>query len=209
MNLRVPYKVGNFLDGELQLNGRNTPFLNDITYPGVILHMGDDIETPYLKDCSRGPGHIQYIRIYSLFKSDPLNNNMKLTIHKALIRSIMVYACYTREYAADAHFLKPEHLQNRVLCAIGYFDRRTPVRETHMAFKIPYVYDYINLCTKQAEVIQNNIHQIVRANGQGEAMHSITVLAASHVVTATNGRTFGPTIYSYNRHSVYNVVDNY
>jgi hypothetical protein len=37
----------------------------------------------------------------------------------------------------------------------------------------------------------------------------ITVLAASHVDTATNGRTLGPTIYSYNRHSVYNVVDNY
>jgi hypothetical protein len=30
-------------------------------------------------------------------------------------------------------------LQNRVLRAIGKLDRRTPVRDLHLAFKIPYV----------------------------------------------------------------------
>jgi hypothetical protein len=30
-----------------------------------------------------------------------------------------------------------------VLRTIGNFPRRTPVREMHLAFKLPYVYDYI------------------------------------------------------------------
>jgi hypothetical protein len=34
-----------------------------------------------------------FIRLYSVFKSERLNTNIKLTFHKALIRSIMTYAC--------------------------------------------------------------------------------------------------------------------
>jgi hypothetical protein len=42
----------------------------------------------------------------------------------------------------------------------------------HVAFQIPYVYDYITkLCRKQAEVIQNHENENVRYNGQGEAQH--------------------------------------
>jgi hypothetical protein len=55
----------------------------------------------------------------------------------------MNYACPTWEYAADAHLLKLQRLQNRVLRAIGNLGRRTPVHEMHGGFKIPYVYDYI------------------------------------------------------------------
>jgi hypothetical protein len=41
-----------------------------------------------------------------------------------------------------------------------------------MAFKIPYVYDYITkLCRQQAEVIQNNENEHVYGIGQGEARH--------------------------------------
>jgi hypothetical protein len=40
----------------------------------------------------------------------------------------------------------------------------------HVAFQIPYVYNYITkLCRKQAEVIQN--HENVRYIGQSEAQH--------------------------------------
>jgi hypothetical protein len=68
--------------------------------------------------------------------------------------------------------MKLQHLQNRVLCAIGNFDRRTPVRDLHLAFKIPYAYDYITkLCRRQAEVILNHENENVRAIGQGEARH--------------------------------------
>jgi hypothetical protein len=34
-----------------------------------------------------------FIRIYSLFKSEQLRANIKLTLHKALVRSVMTYAC--------------------------------------------------------------------------------------------------------------------
>jgi hypothetical protein len=55
---------------------------------------------------------------------------------------------------------------------IGNFPRRTPVRDLHMAFKIPYVYDYITkLCRQQAVVIQDHANENVRNIGQGEARH--------------------------------------
>jgi hypothetical protein len=57
---------------------------------------------------------------------------------------------FTRHYAADAQ---------RVICNIGNTERRTPVRELHVAFKIPYVYDRITkLYTEQAEVIQIHLN---------------------------------------------------
>jgi hypothetical protein len=46
-----------------------------------------------------------FIRIYSLFKSGRLSTNIKLTIHKELIRSIMTYACPAWEFAAENHLL--------------------------------------------------------------------------------------------------------
>jgi hypothetical protein len=66
-----------------------------------------------------------------------------------------------------------QHLQNRVLRAIGNIDRRTPVRELHVAFKIPYVYGYYitKLCRTQVEVILKHRNTNVRGIGQGEAMH--------------------------------------
>jgi peptide subunit release factor 1 (eRF1) len=42
----------------------------------------------------------------------------------------------------------------------------------HIAFKLPYIYDYITkLCGQQAEVIQNHENAIVRKIGQGEQRH--------------------------------------
>jgi hypothetical protein len=68
--------------------------------------------------------------------------------------------------------MKLQRLQNRVLHAIGNLDRRTPVRDLHLAFKISYVYDYITkLCRRQAEVILNHENPNVRAIGQGEPTH--------------------------------------
>jgi hypothetical protein len=51
----------------------------------------------------------------------------------------MTYACPTWKYAADAHLLKMQCLQNRILRAMGNLDKGTLVRELHVAFKIPYV----------------------------------------------------------------------
>jgi hypothetical protein len=84
----------------------------------------------------------------------------------------MTCACPAWEFAAESHLLKLQRLQNKVLSTIGSFPRRTSVRDIHVAFQIPYVYDYITkLCRQQAEVIQNHENENVRYIGQGEAPH--------------------------------------
>jgi hypothetical protein len=70
-------------------------------------------------------------------------HNIKLALYKALIRSVMVYACPAWEYEADAHLSKLKHKYNQFLHAIGNFDRHTPVHKMHMAFRILYMYSYI------------------------------------------------------------------
>jgi hypothetical protein len=77
-------------------------------------------------------------------------------------------------FAVDTHLMKLQRLQNRVLRAISNLDRRTSVRDLHLAFKIPYVYDYITkLCRRQEEVILNHVNSNsnIRAIEQGEARH--------------------------------------
>jgi hypothetical protein len=49
-----------------------------------------------------------FIRIYSLLKSDRLSANNKLTLYKALIRSVMTYAFPAWELAADTYVFKIE-----------------------------------------------------------------------------------------------------
>jgi hypothetical protein len=77
-----------------------------------------------------------FIRIYSLFKIERLSANIKLILHKALIRSVMTYACPAWEFEAESHLLKLQRLQNKVLRTIGNFPRRTLVRDMHVAFQI-------------------------------------------------------------------------
>jgi hypothetical protein len=113
-----------------------------------------------------------FITIYSLLKSERLSTNVKLTLHKALIRSVITYACSTWELVADTYLLKLQRLQIKVLRTIGNFPRCTPVHNLHTAFDLPYVYDYITkLCRKQAEVIWNHEKEHVCSIGQGEARH--------------------------------------
>jgi hypothetical protein len=82
----------------------------------------------------------------------------------------MIYASPAWEFAADTDLMKLRRLQNKVLRTTGHFPRRTPVRDSHMAFQIPYVNDYITkLYRQQAEVIQNHENANVRNIRQGEA----------------------------------------
>jgi hypothetical protein len=84
----------------------------------------------------------------------------------------MAYACPTWEFAAETYLLKLQRLQNKVLRTIGSFPRRTSVRDMHMAFQIPYVYNYITKSFRQqAEVIENHENENVRYIEQGEARH--------------------------------------
>jgi hypothetical protein len=73
-----------------------------------------------------------FIRIYSLFKSERLSANVKLTLHKALIRSVMTYACPAWEFSAETHLLKLQRLQNRVLRTIGNFPKWLSTFSTFM-----------------------------------------------------------------------------
>jgi hypothetical protein len=75
----------------------------------------------------------------------------------------MIYACPAWEFGTDTHLIKLQRLQNKVLRTIGNFPRRTSVREMHMAFHLPYVYDYTTkLCMQEVEVIPNHDNENVR-----------------------------------------------
>jgi hypothetical protein len=157
-------------ESQLILNGRNIPFVNNAKYLGVIF--GRKISWRLHVEMIEAKAFRTFIRTYSLFKSKRLSANIKLTLHKALIRPVMTYASPAWEFAADTHPLKLQRLQNKVLRTIGKLPRRTPIRELHLAFQIPYVYDYITkLCRQQAEVIKNHDNENVRSIVQGETPH--------------------------------------
>jgi hypothetical protein len=77
------------------MNGRNIPFVNHVKYFSVII---DKRITWRLHiEMIEAKAFRTFIRIYSLLKSKHLSANIKLTLHKALIRSVMKYACPTWE----------------------------------------------------------------------------------------------------------------
>jgi hypothetical protein len=122
----------------LALNGRNNPFVNHVKYLGVI---SDKVCTWRLHtEMIEAKAFRTFTRIYSLLKSERLSAKIKLTLHKALIRTVITYACLAWELAADTYLLKLQRLQNKVLRTIGNFPRCTPVHDMHTAFNLPYVY---------------------------------------------------------------------
>jgi hypothetical protein len=52
-----------------------------------------------------------FIRSYSLFKSERLSANIKVTLHKTLVRSVMTYACPAWDFASDTRLMKLQRLQ--------------------------------------------------------------------------------------------------
>jgi hypothetical protein len=88
----------------LTLKGQQVSFRGQVKYLDVIF---------YKK--IRWKLHIQMINtkalqiftsIYPLLKSEPLSIGMKLIFYKALIRSIVTYACPAWEFKADTYLLK-------------------------------------------------------------------------------------------------------
>jgi hypothetical protein len=64
----------------------------------------------------------------------------------------MTYACPAWELTADSYLLKLQRPQNKVLRTIGNYPRCTSVRDFHMGFNLPYVYDYVTkLCRRQVK----------------------------------------------------------
>jgi hypothetical protein len=85
----------------LTINGQNILFVHNVKYLGVIfdgkITWGLHIKTIVTKSFRA------FIRAYSLFKSELLSVNIKLTLYKAFIRSIMTYASPAWEFAANTH----------------------------------------------------------------------------------------------------------
>jgi hypothetical protein len=97
-----------------------------------------------------------FIRIDPLLKSEQLGAKSELTFYKALITFKMTYACPAWEFAVVSHLLKLQRLQNIVLRTTGNISRRTATRALHLAFQIPYVYDYITkICNHQCGFRRN------------------------------------------------------
>jgi hypothetical protein len=67
--------------------------------------------------------------------------HLRYPTSKALIRSVMTYACPSCDFAADTHLFILKLLQNKVLRTFGKFPRNTLLREMHMAFQVPYIYE--------------------------------------------------------------------
>jgi hypothetical protein len=137
------------------LNERNIPFVNNVTYLGVIFDK--NITWRWHIEMIEAKAFRAFITTYSLFKSKRLSTNIKLTLHKAFIRSVMTYGCPAWKFATDTHLLKLQCLQNKVLRTIGNFPRHAPVCELHKAFNIPYNYDYITKSYKIMEMLMSAI----------------------------------------------------
>jgi hypothetical protein len=116
------------LESLLTLNGRNMPVAWSVKYLGKKMTCRLRIETVVTKAFKT------FIRLHSLFKSERLSTNLKLTIHKTLIMSVMTYACPAWKFVADTHLLKLQCLQNRVRRTTGKFPRSTKIHDMCMAF---------------------------------------------------------------------------
>jgi hypothetical protein len=74
----------------LTLNGRNIPFVNNKKYLGVIFDK--KITWRWHIEMIEAKAFRAVTTTYSLFKSKRLSANIKLNLHKALIRSVKTYA---------------------------------------------------------------------------------------------------------------------
>jgi hypothetical protein len=117
-------------DDVLQLNGRHIPFVNNVTYLCVTF----DRRMAWRHRIERTAAKAlrTYISIYFLLRRGCLSTSIKLTLYKALIRSVMTSAFPTWDYAAGTHLLILQLLQNRVLRATETLDGCTSVRELHV-----------------------------------------------------------------------------
>lgn len=81
---------------------------------------------------ARPSEHLSEFSPYS--KAEHLCTNIKLTLPKALIRSVITDACPTWGHAADTQLSNLQHLQNKVPPNTGHFPIRTLVHNLHTGF---------------------------------------------------------------------------
>jgi hypothetical protein len=122
-------------EAHLTLNGQNILFIYHVKYLCVLFDKG--ITRRLQIEMIEAKGFRTIIRIYFLFKSERLSINIKLILHKALILSVMTYACPAGELVSDTYVLKLQRLQYKVFCTIGNFTRCTPVCDLQTGFILP------------------------------------------------------------------------
>jgi hypothetical protein len=79
------------VEARLTLNGWNIPFVEQVKYIGVMFD--ERITWRFHIEVIEAKAFRTFIRVYSIFRSERLSANIKLALHKALIRSVMTYAC--------------------------------------------------------------------------------------------------------------------
>jgi hypothetical protein len=81
----------------------------------------------------------------------------------------MIYVGPAWKFARGAYLSKLLSLQNNALRMFGEFPKNIRIHETHVAFEIPYVYDFItNLCRQQA-VTRNHANENICNSRKEEA----------------------------------------
>ena len=86
----------------------------------------------------------------------------------------MTYAGTAWEFAVFTYLSKLRRLQNKVLRTTGSFPNCAPIRDLHVASKIPYVHVYYfvaKLRRDEAEIIQSNKDRNVGSTERDEAQH--------------------------------------
>jgi hypothetical protein len=91
-------------ESHFTLNGTNIPFVNNVKYLGVIFD--SKITWRLHIEMIEANAFRTFIIVYSLFKSERLSANIKLTHHKALIRSVMTYTSPALKFVAHTHLMK-------------------------------------------------------------------------------------------------------
>jgi hypothetical protein len=142
------------------LHGQNIPFVTHVKYLGVIF---SNRSTRRLRTETEAKAFRIFITIYSLSKYEHLSANTKLTLHKALFLevsgthlSLKIAAPAKR---SSAHNWKFSKVHTGPRFANGF--------QSSLWIQL-----YITqLCSQQAEVIQNHENEHVRSIGQGEARH--------------------------------------
>jgi hypothetical protein len=83
------------------------------------------------------------------------------------------------ENATDAYPMtrRRRGRQNRVLSPVPIFGRWTPVRVLHVAFRIPYIYGYINKSYRtKTEAILKHVSSSVGGIGQGKVISNLAAV---------------------------------
>jgi hypothetical protein len=80
-----------WVESQLTLNGWKFPFVNGAKYLGIIFDWR--ITCSLQIKIMEAKAFRTFTRIYALIKSERLNANFKVTLHKALIGSVTTYAC--------------------------------------------------------------------------------------------------------------------